>query len=387
MKSCSKVLSAALAVCLLFSSVTPALADEAAGPSSWAADRVERAIYLKMVPEELQGDYQADMTRAEFAKMTIYFLAAQHDYPTFWAGGVADDVTTKDFVCYFLENRQRSGQPRYSKEDFWGDVPEARRTEARDSGWRELLTLMAPFSESGDLGDDSFYIHAAYVLGIVNGRDDGTFGPDDPITRQEAAAMLDRVYRTYANKPLDTAELTQYQDEAEIGAWAKDPVARMVQYEIMTGTEEDRFSPLSPYTREQCIVTFDRLYRNAPVSRPQQNVPFLSDMEKKLATVYHKNVDVWDRWDTDDAVVITGRSGMAPIAAFHGTQLSPMLYILYRSDQRADICLPDDAGYSSMSNFSLSEDRQYVHYIARFDQEAYKPYRIHIQTGEIEALE
>lgn len=387
-----KILSAVLAVCLFFSAALPVLADQADEPSPWAQNAVEVAIYWGLIPAELQCEYQKDMTRAEFAKMAIYFLSLQYSYPTFWADGVSDDATTKDFVCYLLEESldetQEDDIPRYQETAFLEDVPEKLREEVEKGGWRELLAAMTPFAESSDpdRADDFFFIHAAYVLGIVNGRDDGTFGPDDPITRREAAAMLDRVYQVYASAPLNKARLTQYIDKDEIGFWAETSVARMVKYEIMTGTAEDAFSPRSHYTREQCFATFYRLRHNTPVSMDNYNLPYLTKLDEKLGSVYHKNVDVWKRWDTDDAIVITGQSGMASLAAFHGTQMSPLLFVLYRSDDKTDICLPDDADYAFVSSVSLSEDQQYVYYEARFSEGDYKPYRICIKTSEIEEL-
>ena len=381
MKNHSKMLCAVLAVYLLFSAAVPALADEANEPSDWAADQVKGAIAWRLVPQELQGDYQTAMTRGEFAKMSIYFLASEYDYPTLWANDVYDETTMKDFVCYFLENSQTDGHLRYSKEDFLGDVPEALGEEARNSSWRELLTLMAPFSESSDPGkaDDFFYIHAAYVLGIVNGRDDGTFGPDDPITRQEAAAMLDRVHHVYAAIPLYEAALTQYTDQDEIGDWAKSSVARMVRYAIMIGTSADTFSPCAYYTREQGIITFLRLFDSYFVKELNPDILYPTPMDAKLAKVYHfLSVYNRNRWDTDDAIVITG---VSTVGTMGGHLDTTHLYILYRSDGKEDIHI------SNSADVSLSEDEQYVYYRASRDPNwDPEPYRIHIQTGEIEEV-
>ncbi len=381
-KSISRViLCALLSLSILLTAALPALADEPAGPSSWAAVPVRNAIVTGMVPQELQGDYQTDMTRGEFAKMAIWFLAVEFDYPAFWADDVLDDATAAEFVDYFLTQSKEGDRPRYQKSDYWDDLPEALRRgkTAEDYSWRELLEAMTPFAESTDpaYADDCLYIHAAYVLGIVNGRDDDTFGPDDPITRQEAAAMLDRVHHVYAATPLEEAELTQYADRDEIGDWAKTSVARMVRYAIMIGTREDTFSPLSHYTREQCILTFYRLFDSYAVKAVNPDILYPTPMDAKLAAVYR--LSERQRWDTEDAIVLAGKT---QISTMHGGRLETThLYILYYPEDKENFHITNNG--NELSDFSLSEDQQYVYY--QVDHAI--TYRVHIKTGQTERVQ
>ena len=74
----------------------------------------------------------------------------------------------------------------------------------------ELEELLFP-----DLEEESFYLEAVenmYDLGVVQGYDDGTFGPHDPVTRAQVATMLDRYDNTldYTNC---SAELSVLKDE------------------------------------------------------------------------------------------------------------------------------------------------------------------------------
>ncbi len=379
-KSMSRaILCALLTLSILLTLALPALADEPGEPSSWAAAPVETAIYLKMVPQELQGGYQTDMTRGEFAKMAVWFLAVQHDYPTFWADGVLDDATAAEFIDYFLTQSKEGDRPRYQKSDYWGDLPEALRKgkKAEDYTWRELLEAMTPFAESTDpaYADDRLFIHAAYVLGIVNGRDDGTFDPDGPITRQEAAAMLFRAYKLYNSNRIrleDPDIVEGYADAGEIGSWAQDAVAFLANYQVMEGVGGGMFSPLSHYTREQCIVTFYRLYSDAPTSKLKENVHYLSYMETKMGPIYHNgSLKVYQNLKTEDAIILVAGVYRGTMQGWSGGNI----YILYRSEDKEDLTVPG-------VRCALSEDKQYVTYT----NEEGKPCRIHIATGQIEEV-
>ncbi len=77
----------------------------------------------------------------------------------------------------------------------------------------------------------------AAELGIAKGYGDGLFGPDDPVTREQAAAMLYR-YAQYKGQgfqgvwmfPLD------YPDAAEISPWADEAMHWAVMNELLTAS-------------------------------------------------------------------------------------------------------------------------------------------------------
>ncbi|MDR0294668.1 MAG: hypothetical protein LBH91_00510 [Prevotellaceae bacterium] len=62
-----------------------------------------------------------------------------------------------------------------------------------------------------------------------------------------------------AGKPLPKKETT-FSDKANISAWALEPVGQMQAADIMNDTNVDKFPPIGPYTREQSIVTAQRMY-------------------------------------------------------------------------------------------------------------------------------
>lgn len=103
---------------------------------------------------------------------------------------------------------------------------------------------------------------AANALGIVNGYGNGSFGPENSITRQEAAAILARTAQVLG-LPQDGADISGFIDLSQIGEWARDSVAVCKALGVMQGTSDTTFDPRSPYTREQCVVTILRLFKIA----------------------------------------------------------------------------------------------------------------------------
>ena len=111
------------------------------------------------------------------------------------------------------------------------------------------------FSDTADSN-----ILSASVLGIVTGYEDGTFRPYATITREEAAAMLNRLYRVLGGA--ETAEGSEpYADDAQFGAWSRDSIYAMREIGIMKGEENNAFHPAGGYTGEQAVVTMERMYQ------------------------------------------------------------------------------------------------------------------------------
>ena len=120
-------------------------------------------------------------------------------------------------------------------------------------------------------------------MGILKGRGNGYYvDPNTPITRQEAAVVLARVYRLYAEEPQTKAPLT-YQDAKDIADWAKDDVALMTQLGVMNGVAKGKFDPKGQYTVEQCLVTLVRLYNNTCKGKPTVKNDFFALTQRQVA--------------------------------------------------------------------------------------------------------
>ena len=207
----------------IFPSTTLAAADM---PSSWAQSEVKEAIYRGFVPDELQNNYTKSISRAEFAKVAVFYLAA------------SQNLGVDDFMNIYREKSEMLTGNQFEYKEPFSDI-------------------------------DDYYINSAYALGVVNGRSNEIFDPDSPITRQEAAVMLLNTYRlfgTYANqeKAHSFRKGEIFQDSDIIAEWAIESAAVMYQFGVMNGINNDTWDPLGYYTREQCFATFMRLQNYWP---------------------------------------------------------------------------------------------------------------------------
>ena len=172
-------------------------------PSDWARDGVWAAICGKLVPNDLQGNYAANITREEFCRLMVTLV------------------------------EQKTG--------------------------RALPAPAAPFTDT-----QSPAVAAAYAAGIVKGTSDTTFTPAGSITRQEAAVMLSR---TAGVLGLTAGTGESFSDAGAIASWAADGVAftsgltDSTGARVMGGTGNGAFSPAAFYTREQAVLTALRLSR------------------------------------------------------------------------------------------------------------------------------
>ncbi|GAB1476363.1 hypothetical protein MASR2M70_11970 [Bacillota bacterium] len=118
-------------------------------------------------------------------------------------------------------------------------------------GSKAQVDTISPFTDANDPA-----VSKAYHLGIVSGMGEGLFAPDAPLTREQAAAMLTRVYKAvywegwtlendevYDSNILDTGGVAKFNDDNLISPWAKDAVYFMVKNDIITGLGNNTFGP------------------------------------------------------------------------------------------------------------------------------------------------
>jgi len=93
------------------------------------------------------------------------------------------------------------------------------------------------------------YIDALSSRGLISGYDDGTFRPDQPVTRAQTANIVSRTFDLTA----DQASLEFSDVEADY--WARESIGEVVRGGFMTGFPDDTFQPNLPVTRTQALTT------------------------------------------------------------------------------------------------------------------------------------
>jgi spore germination protein YaaH len=101
-------------------------------------------------------------------------------------------------------------------------------------------------------------IGIAQKHGIMQGKGSGRFGPEDPLTREEMAVILERI--------IDTGE--EESDEEEVffrdideNRWSYPAIEAMFRQEIFMGYDDGTFKPFDKITRGQMAALMSRIAR------------------------------------------------------------------------------------------------------------------------------
>lgn len=129
----------------------------------------------------------------------------------------------------------------------------------------KVLDLPAPHRESGfdDVSADSYYadaIAAAKEAGIVQGKGDRTFGPQDRITRQDMFTMTARALVKLNKLQVEsgTDALHVFTDDKEVHAYAKVSLASLLRDGLIQGSGQ-KLLPNSYATRAEAAVFLKRI--------------------------------------------------------------------------------------------------------------------------------
>jgi hypothetical protein len=112
-----------------------------------------------------------------------------------------------------------------------------------------------------DVHDSDWYANAvmfAWQTGIIEGYEDGTFRPNENVTREQFATMLYRFAPLTGRDISARANLVIFTDMDEISDWALEAFGWAVATKIMTGTTTETLEPGAPITRAQCATMIAR---------------------------------------------------------------------------------------------------------------------------------
>lgn len=189
-----RTICAVLVILLFLTTVMPAQA-ASSQPSAWAVERVAQARDRGLVPEALLSNYQAPITRQEFAMLVAKAYT-----------GLSGKTVVPSSSDTFTDTRDRD-------------------------------------------------VLIAYSLKIVTGIGGGLFAPQRNITRQEICVMLTRMVKAL-NADADTSPPSglMFMDDENIGSWAMDNVKYLFSRGIIGGVGGQRIDPLNSATREQAFL-------------------------------------------------------------------------------------------------------------------------------------
>jgi len=138
---------------------------------------------------------------------------------------------------------------------------------------RSFGVPIEPVSETSfkDVPPDAWFaaeVEAAYKGGVTKGFEDGTFKPNDKVTREQIAAFIVRAMNWTIEEKEVVAVLSRFTDQAKISSWAKKEVAAAVQKGIVLGRPDGTFDPQANATRAEAVVMLKRVLQAAGVIPP-----------------------------------------------------------------------------------------------------------------------
>ncbi len=115
-----------------------------------------------------------------------------------------------------------------------------------------------------DTAQDAWYTDAvtwAAEHGVVSGYSDGTFGPDDTITREQMAMILCSYARYKGVDVTAQAGLDSFSDASSVSGWADAAMRWAVAEGLILGTGDGQLNPGGSATRSQVAALLNRFCR------------------------------------------------------------------------------------------------------------------------------
>ena len=167
---------------------------------------------------------------------------------------VAPNAWYKDAVQYAYDNGLMTG---VSATEF---APEATTTRAMIVSILARLEGVTSAEAAGftDVSDEWYAtaVNWAANVGVVNGYEDNTFRPNQPITREQLAAILMN-YAAYKGEDVSArADLSNYTDQPS--AWATETMQWAVAEGLISGVTNTQLQPQGNATRAQVAAILQR---------------------------------------------------------------------------------------------------------------------------------
>lgn len=176
------------------------------------------------------------------------------------------EIQSADWATVYIATSQQEG---LLPESFWGlnyHQP-INRTQfvtlaihcfdemARAKGWSEESLLLNPALSQNPFRDtNDLWVRRGYALGIVGGMSADYFAAYETVTREEAAAILAKIYEEIFQQSTPSSGGLMYVDDATISSWAVDKVHFLSGLSVISGVGDGYFAPKSPITAQEAVI-------------------------------------------------------------------------------------------------------------------------------------
>lgn len=211
---------------------------------------------VQYIPSSVTQSNQTSIYRFNSRGGDIYAVAEHKkgfaDTGSHWASAAIEELASR----YIIEAGLNG---------YYGPNVDITRGEfavmvARAFGLESEADAASRFRDIGSNHAIAASIGAATKAGIINGYVDGTFKPNNHITREQMAVMVVRAMEV-AGKPAsyNSSVLQKFKDRNKIGGYAREAVIQAVSSGLIAGVSHDSFNPAGKASRAQAAVMLQRV--------------------------------------------------------------------------------------------------------------------------------
>lgn len=232
-------------------------------PSRFTVMKLNKEGGLIVVPAKIHASAPGSLTAQVRLDGAVTLVVAQvqraayGDMTGHWAEKAVDLLSSK----LVLDGMDNSA--------FQPDSPLTRAQYSamlvRALGLEDSAAAAAAGGTFTDVAADSWYaasVSAAVYAGITDGYEDGSFRPEERITREEMTVMLFRALQAADTAPpADASVLAGLSDSSELAGWSREAVAALLASGLINGRTDGGFVPAADATRAEGAAVLDRLLR------------------------------------------------------------------------------------------------------------------------------
>ena len=130
---------------------------------------------------------------------------------------------------------------------------------------------------------DNPAILSMHTNGIINGKGNNIFAPNDLLTREETAVIFERLINLIGCEIVYTDDVIEYDDGESISDWSWNSIQLVSHIGLMNGYSGNVFYPKSHLSTEEAVVTVMRAYNLIEKSKPiPENASFTDKLNHQM---------------------------------------------------------------------------------------------------------
>ena len=118
----------------------------------------------------------------------------------------------------------------------------------------------------------SGYVLAAHEYKLISGYEDGTFRPNNTITREQAMVIIAsamKLTNLQVNQSAMTNQLEQFTVSSSVSDWARNSILAVLSSEIVLGNENQRLAPKDSIKRAEVAIMVQKLLQKSDLIENQ----------------------------------------------------------------------------------------------------------------------